>query len=146
MKMLTRNRLIKTKEPWSKACRCSVFIVDFEQVFSHWIQYCSCNKLNYLSSTNYSFRKDLSIFFIWAILSQLSLLMKWQCENEVRMFRLMINQILKEAATGGALHKIHKKNTCVKVSFLIKLQYRGLQLWKKEPATHVFLWILWNFY
>ena len=54
------------------------------------------------------------------------------------MFRLMINQILKEAATGGALHKMHKKNTCVKVSFLIKLQSRGLQLYKKEPATHVF--------
>ena len=50
------------------------------------------------------------------------------------MFRLMINQIVKEAA----LRKIHKKNTCVKVSFLMKLQYRGLQLYKKEPATHVF--------
>ena len=38
------------------------------------------------------------------------------------------------------------KNTGARVSFLIKLQVLGLQLYKKrDPATGIFLWILRNF-
>ena len=39
-----------------------------------------------------------------------------------------------------------QENTCAKVSFFIKLQASGLQLYqKRDPGTGVFLWILWNF-
>ena len=39
------------------------------------------------------------------------------------------------------------ENTCARVSFLIKLQARGLQLYyEREPGKGVFLWILRNFY
>ena len=40
-----------------------------------------------------------------------------------------------------------QENTCVRVSFLIKLQASDLQLyWKRDSDTGGFLWILWNFY
>ena len=39
-----------------------------------------------------------------------------------------------------------KENTCIRVSFLIKLQAWGQSLFlKKVSGTDVFLWILWNF-
>ena len=39
-----------------------------------------------------------------------------------------------------------QKNKCARVSFLIKLQARGLQLYlKRDSGTGVFLWILRNF-
>ena len=61
---------------------------------------------------------------------------------------------LSEAATGGILWKKvflkilqnSRENTCASVSFLIKLQASGLQLYEKRyPGTGVFLWILQNF-
>ena len=58
---------------------------------------------------------------------------------------------MPEAATRGALCKIvfleisqnSQENNCAIVSFLIKLQTLGLQLYsKRDSATGVFLWIL----
>ena len=38
------------------------------------------------------------------------------------------------------------ENTCGRVSFLIKFQASGLQLyWKRDSGISVFLGILWNF-
>ena len=60
-----------------------------------------------------------------------------------------------EAGTGGVLQKKvsfeisqnSQENTCARVSFLIKLQISGLQLyWKKDSGTGGFLWILRNFW
>ena len=62
--------------------------------------------------------------------------------------------LISEAATGGVLcEKVlleisqnSQENTCARVSFLIKLQAWGLQLYYKgESGTSVFLWILRNF-
>ena len=61
---------------------------------------------------------------------------------------------IKEAATRGVLWKKvflevsqnSQANNCARVSFLIKLQAWGLQLYQKRGSgTSVFLWILWNF-
>ena len=42
--------------------------------------------------------------------------------------------------------KIHQKNTCARISFLIKLQASSLQLYqKRDSGTGVFLWTLRNF-
>ena len=58
---------------------------------------------------------------------------------------------MPEAATRGSLCKIvfleisqnSQENNCATVSFLIKLQTLGLQLYsKRDSATGVFLWIL----
>ena len=44
------------------------------------------------------------------------------------------------------ISQISQENTCVRASFLIKLQTSGLQLYSKtDSGTGVFLWILWNF-
>ena len=40
-----------------------------------------------------------------------------------------------------------QENTCIRVSFLIKLLALGLPLyWKRDSGTGVFLWILWIFW
>ena len=40
-----------------------------------------------------------------------------------------------------------QENTCARVSFLIKLETSGLQLyWKRDSGTGIFLWILQNFW
>ena len=54
--------------------------------------------------------------------------------------RVLSKKVLLEISQSS------QENTCARVSFLIKLQASGLQLYfKKGYGTGVFLWILWNF-
>ena len=70
-----------------------------------------------------------------------------------------IDMIVKSNASS-AIFNLHKQppevfleisqtsqeNTCARVTFLIKLQALGLQLYeKRDSSTDVFLWILQNF-
>ena len=85
-------------------------------------------------------------FFSWQTLSK---------EISIQHINNKGTILTSEAATGGLMYEKvlfleiwqnSQENTCAKVSFIIKLQAWGLQLYlKRDSDAGVFLWILRNF-
>ena len=84
-----------------------------------------------LTVTTDHFKRVILLKKSWRIIFLNSRSSHWRCSVKIVLLKISQNS---------------QKNTCARISFLIRLQTLGLQLYlKRDSATGVFLWILCNF-
>ena len=121
--------------------------------FSYNLSLSAAIRISFFSALLFLFCSRWSVHFCWAdlkifikkLLSQgyevwgfKFFAIKWSSEAVAQ--RCSVKKVLLEISQNS------QENTCARVSFLIKLQASGLQLYQKRiPGAGIFLWIFQNF-